>query len=106
VAVSIGLVVDGVPVVGVVHAPMLGDTYTARKGGGAQCNGVPLRISDRSPEQAICATGFPFRKKRERLSEYKRCCRAGTCRPSSLILCYESKRSLQSKRTGWTAVRR
>lgn len=70
VAVSIGLVVDGAPVVGVVHAPMLGDTYTARAGGGAQRNGVPLRVSDRSPEQAICATGFPFRKKRERLGEY------------------------------------
>ena len=70
VAVSIGLVVDGVPVVGVVHAPMLGDTYTARAGGGAARNGVPLRVSDRSPEQAICATGFPFRKKRERLGEY------------------------------------
>lgn len=69
-AVSIGLVVDGVPVIGVVHAPMLGDTYAARSGGGAQRNGVPLRVSGRSPEQAICATGFPFRKKRERLGEY------------------------------------
>ena len=71
VGVSVGLVVDGRPVVGVVHAPMLGDTYTARAGGGAHCNGRPIRVSTRSPEQGISATGFPFRKKRERLGEYK-----------------------------------
>jgi myo-inositol-1(or 4)-monophosphatase len=71
VGVSVGLVVDGRPVVGVVHAPMLGDTYTARAGGGAFCNAQPVRVSTRSPEQAISATGFPFRKKRERLAEYQ-----------------------------------
>ena len=42
VGVSIGLVADGRPVVGVVHAPMLGDTYTAREGGGAFRNGEPI----------------------------------------------------------------
>jgi len=70
VGVSIGLVADGVPVVGVVHAPMLGDTYTARAGGGTFRSGQPVRVSTRLPEQAICATGFPFRAKRERLDEY------------------------------------
>jgi myo-inositol-1(or 4)-monophosphatase len=71
VGVSIGLVVDGRPVAGVVHAPLLGDTYTARAGGGAFCNGRAIHVSDRAPEQAISATGFPFRKKRERLDEYR-----------------------------------
>jgi myo-inositol-1(or 4)-monophosphatase len=70
VGVSVGLVVDGRPVVGVVHAPMLGDTYTARAGGGAFRNGVPIQVSTRAPEQGISATGFPFRAKRERLREY------------------------------------
>ena len=70
VGVSIGLVVDGHPVVGVVHAPMLGDTYTARAGGGAYRNGSRIAVSTRAPEQAISATGFPFRAKRERLAEY------------------------------------
>jgi myo-inositol-1(or 4)-monophosphatase len=70
VGVSIALVDDGVPVVGVVHAPMLGDTYTARAQGGASCNGVPLHVGTRPVAQAICATGFPFRKKRDRLGEY------------------------------------
>ena len=62
VGVSIGLVADGEPVVGVVHAPMLGDTYTAVRGGGAHRNRERLAVSTRPPEAAVCATGFPFRR--------------------------------------------
>ena len=70
VGVSVGLVVGHEPVVGVVHAPILGDTYWARAGGGAFRDGERLRVSDRLAEEAICATGFPFRAKEERLAEY------------------------------------
>ena len=70
VGVSIALVADGEPAVAVVHAPMLGETYWATAGGGAWRDGTPLRVSTREIEAAICATGFPFRKKRERLDEY------------------------------------
>jgi myo-inositol-1(or 4)-monophosphatase len=63
VGVSIGLVENDVPIVGVVHAPMLGRTYAARRGGGAFRDGEPIRVSSRAPAQAICATGFPFRRK-------------------------------------------
>jgi myo-inositol-1(or 4)-monophosphatase len=70
VGVSIALVEAGRPVVGVVDAPFLGDTYTARLGGGASCNGEPIVVSTRPVVEAICATGFPFRKKRDRLDEY------------------------------------
>ncbi|MCU1459331.1 MAG: inositol monophosphatase/fructose,6-bisphosphatase family protein [Actinomycetia bacterium] len=63
VGVSIGLVADGRPVVGVVHAPMLGETFTATEGGGAFRNGVELHVSERLPEAAICGTGFPFRRR-------------------------------------------
>ena len=63
VGVSIGLVEDDVPIVGVVHAPLLGRSYTGRVGGGAFRDGEPIRVSDRAPAQAICATGFPFRHK-------------------------------------------
>jgi myo-inositol-1(or 4)-monophosphatase len=69
-AVSVALVEDGQPAVGVVHAPMLGDTYTARRGGGARRNGRPIRVSDRPAGQAILATGTPFRAKDTRLPEY------------------------------------
>ena len=70
VGVSIGLVVDGEPVLGVIHAPMLGNLYSARLGGGAFCDGERISVSGRPVRSAICATGFPFRAKRERLDEY------------------------------------
>jgi len=63
VSVSVALVRDGVPVVGVVHAPLLGYTFTAHAGGGAFRDGEELSVSVRSPAQSICATGFPFRHK-------------------------------------------
>ena len=70
VGVSVALVDRGVPVIGVVHAPLLGRTYGSRRGGGATCDGVPIRVSDRDPAHAVCATGFPFRAKAERLDAY------------------------------------
>jgi len=63
VGVSIGLIEDGVPVVGVVHAPFLDRTYRAARGLGAFRDERPLHVSARAPEQAIVATGFPFRHK-------------------------------------------
>ena len=70
VGVSVALVEHGVPVVGVVHAPLLGVTYTGRRGGGAFSNGEAMMVSTRDADRAICATGFPFRAKAERLDEY------------------------------------
>lgn len=70
VGVSVALVANGVPVVGVVHAPLLGDIYAACKGKGAFRNGERITVSVRDPSHAICATGFPFRAKAERLDEY------------------------------------
>jgi myo-inositol-1(or 4)-monophosphatase len=61
VGVSVALVEDGVPVVGVVHAPLFATTYRATMGGGAFRDGVALRVSTRAPEHAMVATGFPFR---------------------------------------------
>jgi myo-inositol-1(or 4)-monophosphatase len=45
--VSIALVHDGRPIAGVVHAPALGETYTAALGHGARRNGAPIRASAR-----------------------------------------------------------
>ncbi|MGH9022562.1 MAG: inositol monophosphatase family protein [Acidimicrobiia bacterium] len=69
VGVSVALVADGRPVVGVVHAPLLDDTFVARLGGGAWRNGGTIAVSRRDPAQAICATGYPFRVK-QRLAQY------------------------------------
>lgn len=70
VGVSVGLVAHGEPVVGVVHAPLMARTYAARKGGGAFRDERRMHVSRRTPEQAIVATGFPFRRK-ELLPRYE-----------------------------------
>ena len=71
VGVSVALVEGGRPVVGAVHAPMLGETYTAVRGGGAFRDGRPVRVAERPPASAICNTGFPFKRK-HRLDDYRR----------------------------------
>jgi len=71
VGVSVALVEAGRPVVGAVHGPMLGETFTAVAGGGAFRDGTPVRVAERPPASAICNTGFPFKRK-HRLDDYRR----------------------------------
>ena len=49
------------PILGVVHAPLLGETYKGVRGGGATLNGQRLRVSS-VPDlaQALVITGFPY----------------------------------------------
>jgi|WetSurMetagenome_2_1015567.scaffolds.fasta_scaffold105506_2 myo-inositol-1(or 4)-monophosphatase len=47
-AVSIAVVEDGEPVVGVLEAPALGETYAAEAGVGAWLNGEPIGVSNRA----------------------------------------------------------
>ncbi|MEX0651031.1 MAG: inositol monophosphatase family protein [Actinomycetota bacterium] len=68
VGVSVALVQEGAPVAGAVCAPFLGHTWVAGRGEGAWLSGAGsntrrLRVSDRSVERAVVATGFPFRRK-------------------------------------------
>jgi myo-inositol-1(or 4)-monophosphatase len=71
VGVSVGLIADGEPVVGVVHAPLLDRTFRAAQGVGAFRDDRPMHVSTRPPQQAIVATGFPFRHK-DVLPRYER----------------------------------
>jgi len=62
-SVSLGLYRGRTPLVGVVHAPRLGETYAARAGGGVTLDGRPVGVSGcRSLRDAILATGFPYRR--------------------------------------------
>ena len=71
VAVSVGLLVGGTPVVGVVIAPFLDLEFAAALGKGATLNGDRLpRARTLDPERAVVATGFPFRNK-QRLPRYR-----------------------------------
>ena len=59
VAVSIARIEAGRPTLGVVHAPILHETFLAERGGGAFRNGRKIRVSSRSPlSEALLATGF------------------------------------------------
>ncbi len=44
--ISIGFVLDGVPELGIIHAPALGEIYLARRGHGATMNGQPIRVAE------------------------------------------------------------
>lgn len=60
--VSVGVELDGVPVVGAVVVPTHGDTFSAATGLGATRNGAVLRLPDRSPplQEALVGTGFSY----------------------------------------------
>ena len=68
-AVSIGLLHYGVPVLGVVHAPALRETYSGGVGIPAVCGRDPIRVSTvPTLSRALLATGFPY-DRRERVRE-------------------------------------
>jgi myo-inositol-1(or 4)-monophosphatase len=49
------------PLVGAVYAPVLGELYSASRGGGATLDGRPIRCSDRQDlALALVATGFSY----------------------------------------------
>ncbi|MEO8322743.1 MAG: inositol monophosphatase family protein [Actinomycetota bacterium] len=56
----IGLRVDGEMVLGVAHAPALGETYDAARGLGARMNGSPIEVSGVSDlgDAMLVSTGF------------------------------------------------
>ena len=63
-AVSVALIVDGEPAVGVVYNPEAKELFWAGKGMGAHLWSRRIRVSGRQRlEGALIATGFPFRKK-------------------------------------------
>ena len=60
-AVSIAVRQDGETVVGVVHAPLRGETYRAVLGEGAYLNDRPARVRPAAPlERALIGTGFGY----------------------------------------------
>jgi myo-inositol-1(or 4)-monophosphatase len=57
--ISISLEIDGEPQVGVIDVPLLGEVYTATKGGGARVNGQILKVSQSQQlKDTLLATGF------------------------------------------------
>jgi myo-inositol-1(or 4)-monophosphatase len=60
-SVSIGILRDGQPRVGVVFDPTRDECFTAVRGRGAHLDGRPIRVSAaRALEHALLVTGFPY----------------------------------------------
>lgn len=60
-SISIALLDEGEPVLGVVHCPALGETFTALRGQGAHLNGQRIQVSSNSElSKSLLATGFPY----------------------------------------------
>ncbi|MEZ4528537.1 MAG: inositol monophosphatase family protein, partial [Desulfobacterales bacterium] len=63
-AVSIAFALDKEIVAGVVLNPVSGELFSAAKGGGAQLNGQPIRVSDTERvSESLLVTGFPYNLK-------------------------------------------
>jgi myo-inositol-1(or 4)-monophosphatase len=61
--VSLGLVEGGSPVLGVVHAPALGQTFSGTRGEGAWEDGRPVSVSATPMlSEAVVATGFAYER--------------------------------------------
>ncbi len=63
VAVSVALLLQGRPAVGVVLDLTKGEEFTASRGGGAWLGSQRLKAAELPRERALLLTGFPFRNK-------------------------------------------
>jgi len=62
-SISVALLKDGEPIVGVVDCPVLKETFSAFKGGGSFLNGTPITVGqNKELMDTLIATGFPYYK--------------------------------------------
>lgn len=74
-AVSIGLIIDGIPQVGVVYNPFRDELFRAAKGLGATCNRRPIQISQTEQlKNSILVTGFAYDRRETTDNNYAEFC--------------------------------
>ena len=99
VAVSIAVEVEGSILLGIVYNPVMEEFFSARAGGGAFCNGRPMKVSTLQPVQrSLLCTGFPYELESKidlLMGRFQRMLSSsqGVRRPGSaaLDLCYVAK---------------
>lgn len=75
VAVSIGLIFRGTPIVGVVYNPILNEMFQAARGLGATLNGTPIHVSkENALEKSLLATGFAYDRQHNPDTNYQEFC--------------------------------
>jgi len=66
--VALAYVVDGEPVLGLIYDPIQDQLFAGRSGGGATCNGRPMRIADTSElGAATVAVGYSVREPHQKV---------------------------------------
>lgn len=74
-AVSMGLVVNQVPEIGIVYNPISEELFVARKGKGATLNGKPIHVSKVDAlERSLLGTGFAYDRKETSKNNYAEFC--------------------------------
>ena len=64
--VSVGCLEDRVPLIGVIVAPVLGETFAARRGRGATLNGAAIRAADTvALDRAVVEIGWSHRRRND-----------------------------------------
>ncbi len=73
--VSIGLIIEGVPQVGVVYNPSRDELYRAAKGLGATCNRLPIQVSQTQElGKSLLVTGFAYDRRETKDNNYAEFC--------------------------------
>lgn len=71
VSISIGLMHNQIPIVGVVYNPIYEELFVAAKGEGAFFNGRPIRVSQVNRlSKSLLATGFPYNRRETKDNNY------------------------------------
>lgn len=71
---------EGELTAGVVHVPVLSETFSAEKGKGAFLNGKPIHVSDnKNMKKAVFATGFPPVNKESNLPYFETITKNAAC---------------------------
>lgn len=74
-AVSVGLMIDGVPQVGAIFDPFREELFRAAKGLGATRNRRPIRVSDTATlEKSLLVTGFAYDRRQTTDNNYAEFC--------------------------------
>lgn len=75
VAVSVGLLYRGQPIVGAIYNPIQKELFQAAQGKGATLNGDPIQVSDTSSlATSLLATGFPYNRRTTQDNNYAEFC--------------------------------
>jgi myo-inositol-1(or 4)-monophosphatase len=74
-AVSVGLLIKGVPQVGAIFDPSRQELFRAAKGLGATCNRRPIRVSQTATlEKSLLVTGFAYDRRQTTDNNYAEFC--------------------------------